>query len=184
MSGVGASTQCPSGARAISGLSRRSWWITTTPSFVTPVSSSSVRDADGERCGEGGQRVLGGEAAGPAMALQVECRCDHGDKQGSDCPVLSHGRILTRAMPQAPRPFRLQVSESALSELKERLARTRWPDEPPLEPWSTGTSLAYAKELCEYWRSRFDWRAWEARLNAFPQFTAAGLGHRAAFCPL
>jgi microsomal epoxide hydrolase len=74
-------------------------------------------------------------------------------------------------MAHAPRPFRLQVPEAALSELKERLARTRWPDEPPLEPWSTGTSLAYAKELCEYWRTRFDWRAWEATLNAFPQFT-------------
>jgi microsomal epoxide hydrolase len=75
-------------------------------------------------------------------------------------------------MPHASRPFRLQVSDSALSELKERLARTRWPDEPPLAPWSTGTSLAYAKELCEYWRNRFDWRAWEAKLNAFPQYTA------------
>jgi len=75
-------------------------------------------------------------------------------------------------MVQFSRPFRLQVPDKALSELKERLARTRWPDEPPLEPWSTGTSLAYAKELCEYWRSRFDWRAWEAKLNAFPQFIA------------
>jgi pimeloyl-ACP methyl ester carboxylesterase len=75
-------------------------------------------------------------------------------------------------MPHASSPFRLQVSDSALSELKERLARTRWPDEPPLAPWSTGTSLAYAKELCEYWRNRFDWRAWEAKLNAFPQYTA------------
>jgi microsomal epoxide hydrolase len=74
-------------------------------------------------------------------------------------------------MAHAPRPFRLQVPEAALSELKERLARTRWPDEPPLEPWSTGTSLAYAKELCETWRTRFDWRAWEAKLNAFAQFT-------------
>jgi len=73
-------------------------------------------------------------------------------------------------MEHAPRPFRLQVPEAALSELKERLARTRWPDEPPLEPWSTGTSLAYAKELCETWRTRFDWRTWEAKLNAFPQF--------------
>ena len=73
-------------------------------------------------------------------------------------------------MAHAPRPFRLQIPEAALRELKERLARTRWPDEPPLEPWSTGTSLAYAKELCDYWRTRFDWRAWEAKLNAFPQF--------------
>ena len=70
------------------------------------------------------------------------------------------------------KPFRLQVPEEAVADLKERLARTRWPDEPPLEPWSTGSSLAYMKGLVEYWRSGFDWRAWEARLNAFPQFTA------------
>lgn len=79
-------------------------------------------------------------------------------------------------MPDAPRTFRLQVPDADLRDLKERLARTRWPDEPPLEPWSTGTSLAYAKELCEYWRERFDWRAWEGRLNAFPQFTAQVCG--------
>ena len=75
-------------------------------------------------------------------------------------------------MPHSPRPFRLQVPDASLAELQERLARTRWPDEPPLEPWSTGTSLSYARELCEYWRTRFDWRAWEAKLNAFPNFTA------------
>jgi pimeloyl-ACP methyl ester carboxylesterase len=73
-------------------------------------------------------------------------------------------------MAQAILPFRLQVPEMALADLQERLARTRWPDEPPLQPWSTGTSLAYAKDLCEYWRTRFDWRAWEAKLNAFPQY--------------
>ena len=71
------------------------------------------------------------------------------------------------------RAFQIAVPESVLSELKERLARTRWPDEPPLEPWSTGTSLAYIRELCAYWREGFDWRAWEARLNAFPQFKAS-----------
>jgi microsomal epoxide hydrolase len=72
----------------------------------------------------------------------------------------------------APRPFRLQVPDSRLADLKERLDRTRWPDEPPLEPWSTGTSLGYMKELVAYWRAGFDWRAAEARLNAFPQFVA------------
>ena len=71
----------------------------------------------------------------------------------------------------APEPFRLAVPESALADLRERLARTRWPDEPPLAPWSTGTSLAYMQELAEYWRTRFDWRAQEARLNAFEQYT-------------
>ena len=69
-------------------------------------------------------------------------------------------------------PFRLAVPDRALEDLRERLARTRWPDEPPLEPWSTGTSLEYLKGLVEYWRAGFDWRAWEAKLNAFPQYTA------------
>jgi microsomal epoxide hydrolase len=72
-----------------------------------------------------------------------------------------------------PQPFTLRVPDAALADLRERLARTRWPDEPPLSPWSTGTSLEYLKSLCAYWRDGFDWRAWEAKLNAFPQFTLA-----------
>jgi pimeloyl-ACP methyl ester carboxylesterase len=75
-------------------------------------------------------------------------------------------------MTSALRPFRIAIPEAAMSDLKERLARTRWPDEPPLEPWATGTSVAYAKSLCRDWRETFDWRAWEAKLNAFPQFRA------------
>jgi microsomal epoxide hydrolase len=72
----------------------------------------------------------------------------------------------------SPTPFTLAVPDAAIADLKERLARTRWPDEPPGEPWSTGTSLTYARELAEYWHVGFDWRAWEAKLNAFRQFTA------------
>jgi len=75
-----------------------------------------------------------------------------------------------------PQAFRLEVPDAALADLKERLGRTRWPDEPPAsqphEAWSTGASLAYMKGLAEYWREGFDWRAAEAKLNAFPQFTA------------
>src|SRR5262245_41025292 len=67
--------------------------------------------------------------------------------------------------------FRLDVPDSALADLRERLKRARWPDEPPLEPWSTGTSVAWMKELAAYWLEKFDWRAWEAKLNAFPQYT-------------
>lgn len=70
------------------------------------------------------------------------------------------------------KPFRLQVPDSALADLRERLARTRLPDEAPGPAWKTGASLSYMRELLEYWRSRFDWRAQEARINAFPQFTA------------
>jgi microsomal epoxide hydrolase len=73
------------------------------------------------------------------------------------------------------KPFRLQVPDAALADLRERLARTRFPDEPPLPPWSTGTSLAYLRELVRYWEKEFDWRAQEARINALPQFKAADL---------
>ena len=75
-----------------------------------------------------------------------------------------------------PESFRLTVPDSSLADLRERLKRARWPDEPPLEPWSTGTSLAYMKDLVAYWRERFDWRAWEARLNEFPQYKAKVAG--------
>jgi pimeloyl-ACP methyl ester carboxylesterase len=70
-----------------------------------------------------------------------------------------------------PKPYSLHVPHVDIADLRERLARTRWPDEPPLEPWSTGTSVAYAQALCAYWRDSFDWRAWETRLNGFRQFT-------------
>jgi pimeloyl-ACP methyl ester carboxylesterase len=74
-------------------------------------------------------------------------------------------------MTPAALPFRLHVPDESIEDLRRRLARVRWPDEPPLAPWSTGTSLDYMKELVEYWRTQFDWRAWEAKLNRFPQYT-------------
>jgi len=74
-------------------------------------------------------------------------------------------------MPTAPQPFRIDIAQSVLDDLQTRLARVRWPDEPPLAPWSRGTSLDYMRELVDYWRGRFDWRAQEAKLNAFAQFT-------------
>jgi pimeloyl-ACP methyl ester carboxylesterase len=58
-----------------------------------------------------------------------------------------------------------------LADLRERLARTRFPDEPPLEPWSTGTSLDYLRGLVSRWKDGFDWRAHEARINTMRQFT-------------
>ena len=70
-----------------------------------------------------------------------------------------------------PQPFQLRIPDAQLADLRERLARTRLPDEPPLEPWSTGTSLAYLKDLISYWEKSFDWRAQEAELNRFRQFT-------------
>jgi pimeloyl-ACP methyl ester carboxylesterase len=76
----------------------------------------------------------------------------------------------TLMSPPAPEPFRLHIPQATLEDLRERLARVRWPEEPPLEPWSTGTSVAYMRELVDYWRDRFDWRAQEAALNRFRHF--------------
>lgn len=75
-------------------------------------------------------------------------------------------------------PFRIAVPDSVLTDLRERLARTRFPDEMPGSGWGYGTELAYMRELVDYWRERYDWRAAEARLNALPQFRAevGGLG--------
>ena len=76
-----------------------------------------------------------------------------------------------RDMSQTIQPFTLSVPETEIANLRERLGRTRWPDQAPGEPWAYGANVAYMRELTEYWRTRFDWRAQEAALNAFPQFT-------------
>jgi epoxide hydrolase len=70
------------------------------------------------------------------------------------------------------RPFRIEVSDAELDDLRDRLARTRWPDELPGVGWSYGVGLDYVKGMVEHWRSSFDWRKQEAVLNEFPQFTA------------
>src|SRR5689334_11933121 len=69
-----------------------------------------------------------------------------------------------------PTPFVVEVADEALADLRERLARTRWPESETVEDWSQGLPLAYARELCEYWRTDYDMRRVEARLNAWPQF--------------
>jgi len=70
----------------------------------------------------------------------------------------------------APVPFRLHVPDAAIADLRERLVRTRFPETPPGEPWATGTDTAFLREAIAHWTDRFDWRAQEARLNAFPQY--------------
>jgi pimeloyl-ACP methyl ester carboxylesterase len=67
-------------------------------------------------------------------------------------------------------PFRIDISEADLDDLRQRLARTRWPERETVDDWSQGIPLAYTQELCEYWANKYDWRATEARLNQFPQF--------------
>ena len=70
-----------------------------------------------------------------------------------------------------PRQFTIKIADDVLADLRARLNRVRWPDEPPDAGWRYGTSLAYMKELVEYWRTRYDWRVHEARLNRLRHFT-------------
>jgi epoxide hydrolase len=62
-------------------------------------------------------------------------------------------------------PFRIDVPERELVDLRERLTRTRWPDAETVDDWSQGIPLSYVQELCAYWASQYDWRATESRLN-------------------
>ena len=70
-----------------------------------------------------------------------------------------------------PTPFQLRVGDDAIADLRERLVRTRFPDQALGAPWAYGTDVGYLRELIGYWHEHFDWRAQEARLNAFAQFT-------------
>ena len=75
-------------------------------------------------------------------------------------------------------PFRVAVPQVALDDLKRRLDGARWPERETEEGWSQGVPLAHLRRLVEYWRTSYDWRRFEARINAFPQFRTEidGLG--------
>ncbi|MFC4562532.1 epoxide hydrolase family protein [Nocardiopsis mangrovi] len=68
------------------------------------------------------------------------------------------------------RPFRIDIAQADLDDLGDRLAGAAWPAQLPGEGWSRGVPVAHLKELAGYWRSGYDWRRHEQRLNAFPQF--------------
>jgi pimeloyl-ACP methyl ester carboxylesterase len=69
-------------------------------------------------------------------------------------------------------PFSIRIDDEILSDLRERIRRTRWPDEAPGNAWEQGTDLEYLRQLLAYWADEFDWRAQERALNAVKQFRA------------
>ncbi|MFE2821525.1 epoxide hydrolase family protein [Streptomyces sp. NPDC059271] len=81
----------------------------------------------------------------------------------------------------ALRPFRLAIPQGDLDDLHQRLDRTRWPDELPGVGWAYGVPRDYLRELVRYWRHDYNWRAAEARLNTWPQFTTEIDGARLHF---
>ena len=75
-------------------------------------------------------------------------------------------------------PFKVEVTDTVLKDLKDRLDSTRWPDEIPGSGWDYGSNLDYIKELVEYWRTKFGWRGQEKLINSFAHFKSDidGLG--------
>ena len=81
------------------------------------------------------------------------------------------GQIAPSATDDAVRPFTIRVPEATLLDLKARLARARLPEPLAGPGWDLGTDVAYLRQLIDYWRDRFDWRAQERLLNRMEQFT-------------
>ncbi|WP_218151196.1 epoxide hydrolase [Roseateles sp. YR242] len=75
-------------------------------------------------------------------------------------------------------PFKVAVPQRAIDDLHRRLAMTRWPDAGTVSDWSQGVPLDAAKTLVGHWQSRYDWRKFERKLNALPQYRTRidGLG--------
>jgi len=80
---------------------------------------------------------------------------------------------MTSREDAAIEPFRIAIPQADLDDLQLRLARTRWPEELPGVGGAYGLPLGYVRDLVTHWRTGYDWRDWEARLNAQPQFTTA-----------
>lgn len=79
---------------------------------------------------------------------------------------------MTNPSQTQPRPFTINIPQSTLDDLQERLKQTRWTNEPQDTGWSMGASLLYMKDLLDYWQRTYDWREQEAKLNQFHHFKA------------
>ncbi len=84
--------------------------------------------------------------------------------------ALLSGPVLPAEDAMSITPFRVEIPQSALDDLRNRLGNTRLPDEIPGVSWEYGTERAYLEELLAYWQTEFDWRRQEARINSFDQF--------------
>ena len=84
-------------------------------------------------------------------------------------------------MSDAIRPFRIEIPQADVDYLHDRLTSARWPGELPGVGWERGVPLGYLKELADYWRTTYDWRAAEAQLNSYPQYSTEIDGQRIHF---
>ncbi len=164
-------------------------WVTLGLIALLYLLLAALIVTNGDVGSEGYARLIGtvaildvlGTIVVPVVALFL--RDDRNGNAAGGAPS-SMGRTVSapEAVPAAPvisapapaegvTPFRIEVPEAELADLRERLARTRFsPATPVDEPWAAGTDPAYLRELVGYWQNGFDWRRREAWLNSFPQF--------------
>jgi pimeloyl-ACP methyl ester carboxylesterase len=77
--------------------------------------------------------------------------------------------------------FKINISGQALNDLRERIKKTRWPDEINGSGWEFGASISYMKEIADYWVNDFDWRKTEDKINSYPNFIAEIDGYKIHF---
>jgi len=80
-------------------------------------------------------------------------------------------QVPVQPEPATIRPFKVHVPDQVLIDLRHRLAETKWPDQIPGTTWAYGTDINKVRELADYWQNKYDWRAQEAKINRFDQFT-------------
>jgi pimeloyl-ACP methyl ester carboxylesterase len=109
--------------------------------------------------------IEGCALAGAAMAIGINVA-----GQPSPAPLPPVTKAVT--------PFRVVTSSAAISDARRRLQATRWPERQTVDDWRQGAPVAAVQELVSYWRTDYDWRRLERRLNAYPQFRTEidGLG--------
>ena len=112
------------------------------------------------------RRISAGLAA---AALLASAQTAHTQRTNESVPPAASASAPPRA-DRAIVPFKIQVPNSVLTDLKQRLANARYADEFPDANWDYGMNLTYLKTLIDYWRDKYDWRAQERKLNAFDQF--------------
>ncbi|WP_053144929.1 epoxide hydrolase family protein [Pseudomonas sp. P97.38] len=105
-------------------------------------------------------------SAGAASALGLALLAASAEASAAQDPVAS----AAQAGSEAIRPYRIHVEEAKLTELRQRIAATRWPDKETVSDTSQGVQLAQVQGLVKYWGDGYDWRKAEARLNALPEF--------------
>src|SRR6266699_3057350 len=130
----------------------------------TPGASADAVPADGSRR-DFLVGIARGALAGAAVAIGTDVAA-----QPSPAPLPRVTKAVT--------PFRVLTSSAAISDARRRLQATRWPERQTAYDWRQGAPLATIQALVAYWRTAYDWRRLERRLNAYPQFRTEidGLG--------